>query len=78
MHDFSSLAPGRHTGGNVTIGSRSALLIGAKVKHGIVIGNDTVVGENSYVNDNIGDQKVSYGTPARIVKERGRQEEYLA
>ena len=78
LHDYSSLAPGTHTGGNVTVGSRSALLIGAKVKHGIAIGNDTVVGANSYVNDNIGDHKVSYGTPARIIKKRGRQEEYLA
>ena len=61
-----------------TIGSRSALLISAEVKHGITLGNDTVVGENSYISDNAVDQKVSYGTPATVVKKRGHQEEYLA
>ena len=53
LKDFCSLAPGVNIGGNVVIGKRTFLSIGAKVMHGIKIGNDNVVGGSSFVNKNI-------------------------
>ena len=77
MRDFSSLAPGAITGGNVEIGTRSAISIGATLKHGIKIGKDVVVGANSYVNRDISDNAIAYGTPARIIRTRRIGEPYL-
>ncbi len=48
LHDFASLAPGVICGGSVNIGTRSALSIGAVIKHGVEIGADTVIGAKSY------------------------------
>jgi sugar O-acyltransferase (sialic acid O-acetyltransferase NeuD family) len=78
MADFASLAPGVLTGGRVRIGARSALSIGAVVRHGLSIGSDTVVGAASYVNVDIPSGVVAYGTPARVVRGRQADEPYLA
>lgn len=77
LKDFCSLAPGVHIGGNVVIGKRTFLSIGAKVMHGIKIGNDNVVGGGSFVNKNIGDNYVCYGVPAKIKRKRKSNEKYL-
>ena len=68
IRDFTSIAPGVVTGGNVNVGSQSALGIGAIIKHGIDIGNNTVVGANSFVNKNIGNSVVAFGTPSKEVR----------
>ena len=68
IRDFTSIAPGVVTGGNVNVGSQSALGIGAVIKHGIDIGNNTVVGANSFVNKNIGNSVVAFGTPSKEVR----------
>jgi sugar O-acyltransferase (sialic acid O-acetyltransferase NeuD family) len=77
MLDYSSLAPASVTGGNVKIGVRSAISIGAIIKHGIVIGNDCVVGANSYLNKDLSNNQVSYGTPARRIRARNTGDTYL-
>lgn len=77
MHHFSSLAPGAITGGSVEIGVRSAVSIGAVIKHGIKIGDDCVVGANSYVNTDLPNNLVAYGTPARHVRSRSIGDPYL-
>ena len=53
MFDYSSLAPAAATGGGVTIGLRSAISIGATINHGLKIGNDSIVGANSYLNKDL-------------------------
>jgi len=68
IRDFTSIAPGVVTGGNVNVGSQSALGIGAVIKHGIDIGNNTVVGANSFVNKNVGNSVVAFGTPSKEVR----------
>ncbi len=78
MKSFSSLAPGVVCGGNVKVGLRSAVSIGAVVKHGIVLGDDVVVGANSYVNKLIEDNVVAYGTPCKKVRTRNKGDVYLA
>ena len=77
MQDFSSLAPGVSTGGRVSIGEGSAISIGAKIKHGVSIGRDTIVGANSYVDRNISALQVVYGTPAHVVRSRDVGDSYL-
>jgi sugar O-acyltransferase (sialic acid O-acetyltransferase NeuD family) len=77
MDDFSSLAPGVVTGGTVKIGARAAVSIGAVIKHGVTVGRDSIVGANSYLNKDIGDHIVAYGTPAKPVRSRLTGESYL-
>lgn len=77
MQDFSSLAPGAVTGGNVKIGFRSAISIGAVIKHGISVGADSVLGANSYLHHDLPDNQVAYGSPARIIRSRKTGEAYL-
>jgi sugar O-acyltransferase (sialic acid O-acetyltransferase NeuD family) len=77
MDDFSSLAPGVVTGGTVKIGKRSAVSIGAVIKHGITIGKDSIVGANSYLNQDITDLVVAYGNPAKQIRSRLLGEAYL-
>jgi sugar O-acyltransferase (sialic acid O-acetyltransferase NeuD family) len=77
IDDYSSIAPSATTGGNVRIGLRSAISIGAKIKHGVKIGDDCVIGGNSYLNNNLPNNIVAYGTPAKVIRERSRDEQYL-
>ena len=77
LNDFSSIAPGVVAGGNVKIGQGSAISIGAVIKHGITIAGDVVVGAASYVNKNIYDPIVSYGTPAKMIRKRKKGDLYL-
>ena len=78
MQSFSSIAPRVVTGGNVKIGVRSAVSIGATVKHGIVIGDDVLIGANSYVNKAFDSNLVAYGTPCKFVRERTKGDAYLS
>ena len=77
MADFSSLAPGAIVGGTVHIGSRSAVSIGAVVKHGLTIGDDCVIGANSYLNKDLPANQVAYGTPAKRIRSRKVGDSYL-
>ena len=77
MLDYSSLAPSSITGGTVQIGIRSAVSIGATIKHGLKIGNDSVVGANSYLNKDLPNNQVAYGTPAKQVRTRNIGDSYL-
>lgn len=78
MHAFSSIGPRVVTGGNVKIGVRSAVSIGATVKHGIVIGDDVVIGANSYVNKAFDSNQLAYGTPCKFVRNRTKGDSYLS
>ena len=77
MGSFSSLAPGAILGGSVSIGERSAISIGAVIKHGTSIGVDTVLGANSYLNIDLGDCCIAYGSPAKVTRHRIAGERYL-
>ena len=68
LRDFSSIAPGVTTGGNVEIGSKSAISIGAVVRNNIKIGSNSIIGAASFVNNDMPDNCIAYGTPAKIIK----------
>lgn len=78
MKSFSSIAPRVVTAGNVKIGIRSAISIGASVKHGVLIGDDVVVGANSYVNKPVENRVVAYGSPCKFVRNRASGDPYLS
>lgn len=78
LADYASLAPAAVTGGNVRIGERSAISIGAVIKHGLSVGQDSVLGANSYLHRDLADNLVAYGNPARSVRSRAAGEPYLS
>ena len=77
IEDFSSLAPGACTGGNVKLGTRSAICLGAKVVHNIKIGDDAVIGASSLVLQDVCDCSVWYGIPARYIRDRRPSDAYM-
>lgn len=77
MGDYASLGPRAVTGGCVAMGERTAVAIGAVVKHGVRLGRDCVLGANSYLDKDIPDNALAYGTPARIVRSRETGAKYL-
>ncbi|MFH4969071.1 acetyltransferase [Gaetbulibacter sp. M240] len=77
LADFSSLAPGVTLGGSTKIGYCSAICLGANIIETIEIGAHTVIGAGALVNKPIGDHKIAYGVPARIIRTREENEPYL-
>jgi sugar O-acyltransferase (sialic acid O-acetyltransferase NeuD family) len=77
MLDFSSLAPAAILGGNVRIGTRSAICIGSVIKQNIFIGDDSIVGANSYLNKDLSNNQVAYGSPAKPIRTRTNSDDYL-
>lgn len=74
---YNSIAPGATLGGNVHIGKCSSISINATVIENVHIGKHTVIGAAALVNKNIGSNKVAYGIPAKVVKERKKEDRYL-
>lgn len=74
---YNSIAPGATLGGNVHIDKCSSVSINATVIENISIGKHTVIGAAALVNKNIGNFKVAYGIPAKIIKERNKSDKYL-
>jgi len=77
MGDFSSLAPGVVTGGNVLIGEGAAIGLGPSIIHGISIGRETVIGAGAVVVKDVPANVVAMGVPARVTRERQTGEKYL-
>ena len=77
MEEYSSLAPGVTTGGNVRIGKFSAISLGVNIIHGISIGDHVVIGAGSLVLEDIPNYVVAYGSPVKIKRNREKGEKYL-
>lgn len=77
LHDFASLAPNATTGGGVVIGPFTAVGLGANVIHGCHIGEQSVIGAGACVLQDIPDQVVAYGVPARVIRSRQAGDHYL-
>lgn len=69
MYNFSSLGPNVTTGGSCSIGKMSFVGIGAVISDNIKIGQNSIIGANSTVLKNIGDLKVAYGSPSKIIRD---------
>ncbi len=68
--DGAHISPGVHLGGQVVVGRESWIGIGACVMDHILIGSNSVIGAGSVVVENIPDNVVAYGNPAKIRKAR--------
>jgi len=77
IEDYASLAPGVIVGGNVAIGNNTAVSIGAVIKNNIIIGEHTVIGAGAIVLNDISSNVVAYGVPAKFVRQRNQDDEYL-
>ena len=75
--EYSAILPGATIGGNVTIGEGSVVAIGAVVKQGSVVGKNTVIGAGALLLQDLGDNILAYGSPAKVVKNRAASEKYL-
>jgi sugar O-acyltransferase (sialic acid O-acetyltransferase NeuD family) len=77
MGDFSSVAPAVALAGGVRLGTCSAVCIGSCVAEKVTIGSHTIVGAGSTVLEDLPDEVLAVGSPARIVRNRSRGEQYL-
>tara|TARA_B100000686_G_C16696817_1_gene921022 strand:+ start:399 stop:1058 length:660 start_codon:yes stop_codon:yes gene_type:complete len=77
LMDFSSTAPGAKLGGNVKIGKLSFVGLGSCIKQNIKVGENTVIGGNSFVNKNCIKNYTYFGNPAKKYKPRKKNQSYL-
>lgn len=77
FRDFSSTGPGVITSGHIRLGKYSHIGVGAIVKHGISIGDNTIIGGNSFVNKICKNNYVYFGNPTKKIKRRKIGEKYL-
>lgn len=75
--EYAGILPGATIGGNVSIGKGSAICIGAVIKQGISVGSNTVIGAGALLLENMSDNVLAYGSPAKVVKSRTIGERYL-
>ena len=68
--DHAHVAPGVHTGGEVTIGAGSLVGMGAIIMPGRKLGANSVVGAAALVQRDVEDATVVVGVPARPVRRR--------
>ncbi len=77
MHDYSSLSGGVQLAGAIVIGMRSSIGIGSTVREKVSIGQDSVIGAGSVVLNDIPDNVVAYGVPAKVARGRTPDERYM-
>lgn len=77
MDKYSSLAPNSVTGGNVTIGKFSSISISATIKHGVSVGDHSIIGAGSVLLKDCPDNMILYGIPAREIRKREAGDKYL-
>jgi len=66
--DYSSVNPGAHIAGKVRIGQEVLIGIGAVIKENVTIGNRVIIGAGSVVLNDIPDNSIAYGIPAKVMK----------
>ena len=67
LADGVHLCPGSHLGGEVTVGARSWIGIGASVIHQVCIGSDVTVGAGAAVIRDLPSSVTAVGVPTRVV-----------
>lgn len=77
MDDFASISAGSITGAKVKIGKYSAITLGVTILDRLTIGENTVVGSGSLVLNDLPDNVLAYGNPAKIIRPRQLGEKYL-
>lgn len=66
--EAAHIAPGAVLAGNVRIGVRTFIGANSVIKQGVTIGNDVIIGAGSVVLNDVPDNEVWVGNPARKLK----------
>jgi sugar O-acyltransferase (sialic acid O-acetyltransferase NeuD family) len=74
---FSSLAPGARLGGKSVLEEGASICMGALVREATRVGAWSVVGAGATVLHDVPSTVVAYGTPARVIRTRKRNDSYL-
>lgn len=77
IQSYSTLSPGATLGGNVSIGLGSLVGANATVIERVQIGEHCVIGANTTVLSNVKSYSVAVGTPARVIKQREKNQSYF-
>ena len=77
MGAYSSLGPKACLGGTVKLGVRAIVGIGATVKHGLQIGDDSLLAAHAYLHQSMPNGSIYMGVPAVFHKNREANEKYL-
>jgi sugar O-acyltransferase (sialic acid O-acetyltransferase NeuD family) len=77
MGDFCSIAPGTAIGGNVEIGYGTAISLGVTINQRVIVGEHTIIGTGAIVVRDVPSYVVAYGSPAKIIRSRKLEENYL-
>ncbi len=67
------VAPGAHLAANVRVGRGTWVGLGALVKEKVTIGSGSIIGAGAVVVDDLPDNVVAYGVPARIVRSNNQE-----
>ena len=63
--DFCNINPGVHLAGRITIGDGTLIGIGTSIKENVRIGMNVIIGAGSVVLNDVPDNTIVYGVPAR-------------
>lgn len=75
--DFSGCGPGTITGGSVKVGKKSYIGLGSKIKNNILIENSVIIGSSSNVIKNCNKESIYFGNPAKKIRKKRKNENYL-
>ena len=70
IEEFTHISPAVALSGNVTIEAFTHIGIGSCIKQGITVGKNCIVGAGSTVLKNIEDNKMCFGTPCKIIRNK--------
>jgi UDP-3-O-[3-hydroxymyristoyl] glucosamine N-acyltransferase len=70
LNEFTTIHPGVNIAGHCNIGRDVTIGMGSNIVDGVSIGNNTVIGAGSLVTNDIPDNVIAYGSPAKIAKQK--------
>ena len=68
LHEGVHISPGAHLGGNVTVGARSWICMGASIINNICVGKDCILAAGGTLTSNMPDNTLYAGVPASYKK----------
>lgn len=78
FEDFSGCGPRTITGGNVKVGKASYIGLGSVIKNNIKISFNTVIGASSLVLKDCKKNSIYFGSPAKRIRTKSKNENYLS
>lgn len=75
--DHSTISSGYRPGGNTKIGSKTFIGMGVTSKENITIGDGVIIGMGAVVFNDIEDEMIALGNPARVVKKNENKKVFV-